>query len=202
MIILLSLAGLMLSTSRLSPWTTTTVLSIFLPSILASLLLCTILYRLYFHPLSGIPGPLFASVTSLWLVHHDRTLKRHVLDLSLHERYGPIVRIAPNNVMLSSPAAAKIIYSPNADYKKSDYYAALGPDQPTEDRMSLLSESNMPRYRMIRRVTGPLFTMAAVKRYEGHCDPVLERYVDKMTKEQGKPLDLLKWMHSKSQTRA
>lgn len=63
--------------------------------------------------------------------------------------------------------------------------------------MSLLSETNMPRYRMIRRLTGPILTLAAVKKYEGHCNPVLERYVDKMTKEQGEPLDLLKWMHSK-----
>ncbi|CZR66373.1 uncharacterized protein PAC_16274 [Phialocephala subalpina] len=186
---------LSLSKLALATWSTTAVFVVLLPSLLAISIATTIVYRRYFHPLSGIPGPFFASFTSLWLVLHDRTLKRHVLDMALHKKYGPIVRVSYDNVMLSSVAASKVIYSPNGDYNKSDYYMALGPDQQTEERMSLLSETNMPRFRMIKRVTGPVLTLAAVKKYERLCDPVLERYVEKMTQEQGNALDLLKWMH-------
>jgi hypothetical protein len=193
-----SLWLLSLSKLALAIWPTTAVFVVLLPSLLAISIATTVVYRRYFHPLSGIPGPFFASFTSLWLVFHDRTLKRHVLDMALHKKYGPIVRVSYNNVMLSSVAASKVIYSPNGDYNKSDYYRALGPDQQTEERMALLSETNMPRFRIIKRVTGPVLTLAAVKKYERLCDPVLERYVEKMTQEQGNALDLLKWMHSKS----
>lgn len=153
------------------------------------------IYRLFFHPLAQIPGPFLAKITSIWLVFHDRTLKRHILDLELHERYGPIVRIAPDNVMLSSPAASKVIYSPKGDYGKSEFYKPLGPDRHTEDRMSLLTETDSARYRLIRRVTGPLLTTTAVKKYESLCDPVLLQYVEIMSGKHGEALDVLKWAH-------
>lgn len=97
--------------------------------------------------------------------------------------------------MLSSPAASKVIYSPKGDYGKSEFYKPLGPDRHTEDRMSLLTEMDSTRYRLIRRVTGPLLTMAAVKKHESLCDPVLLQYVEKMTKAQGEVFDVLKWAH-------
>ncbi|KAJ4396391.1 hypothetical protein N0V93_000610 [Gnomoniopsis smithogilvyi] len=160
-----------------------------------AILIAKTVYRLFYHPLAQVPGPFLAKITSIWLVFHDRTLKRHILDLELHQRYGPIVRIAPNNVMLSSPAASKVIYSPKGDYGKSEFYKPLGPDRPTEDRMSLLTETDNARYRLIRRVTGPLLTTTAVKKHESLCDPVLLQYVENMTEKQGEAFDVLKWAH-------
>jgi hypothetical protein len=61
-------------------------------------------------PLRKVPGPLVASFSKLWMVHKTRQLKRHEIDLELHKKYGPVVRIGPTYVSVSSPSALKQIY--------------------------------------------------------------------------------------------
>ena|SRR6202035_739930 len=76
------------------------------------------IYRRYFHPLSKYPGPFLASITRWWMVseifggHHEQHIRE------LHKKYGPIVRIAPNEVAISDPEAVKIIYSTSSGFTK------------------------------------------------------------------------------------
>jgi hypothetical protein len=76
------------------------------------------IYRRYFHPLSKYPGPFFASITRWWMVtqifeaKHERNIR------ALHKKYGPIVRIAPNEVVISDPEAVKTIYSTTGGFTK------------------------------------------------------------------------------------
>lgn len=71
------------------------------------------LYILYVRegtPLRSIPGPFFASITKLWIFQQQRGYQRHRVDIDLHRKYGPIVRIAPSEVLVSSPQSLKTIY--------------------------------------------------------------------------------------------
>ncbi|KAK7519745.1 cytochrome P450, partial [Phyllosticta citriasiana] len=64
------------------------------------------LYRLHLHPLSPFPGPRHAALTSL-LELHDNVLRsgRFVWRIQAwHQRYGPIIRIAPNELHISDPS--------------------------------------------------------------------------------------------------
>lgn len=61
-------------------------------------------------PLRKVPGPFLASITRLWVVQKQRSYQRPLVDLDLHKKYGPIVRIAPNEVLISSPQAFRIVY--------------------------------------------------------------------------------------------
>jgi hypothetical protein len=76
------------------------------------------IYRRYFHPLSKYPGPFFASITRWWLVkeifdgHHEKNIR------ILHKKYGPVVRIAPNEVAIADPEAIKVIYSTSTGFTK------------------------------------------------------------------------------------
>ncbi|KAG5945466.1 hypothetical protein E4U59_005719 [Claviceps monticola] len=74
-------------------------------------------------PLRKIPGPTISLFTSLLLkwkeIHAARTLYIH----ALHVKYGPVVRIAPNEVSFTSGAALKEIYcSGGSGYDKSQFY--------------------------------------------------------------------------------
>jgi hypothetical protein len=71
-------------------------------------------YRVYFHPISHIPGPKLAAFTywyqsyyDLW-PHSGRFLWKTI---ELHEQYGPIIRIGPNEVQLNDPDFYSEIYS-------------------------------------------------------------------------------------------
>lgn len=69
------------------------------------------IYRLYAHPLRKVPGPFFARITEIWrTVHYFRgTWFDDILEL--HRKYGPVVRISPNEVSVVSPDLTKSVYS-------------------------------------------------------------------------------------------
>jgi hypothetical protein len=69
-----------------------------------------LLHQYFYGPLSNIPGPRILRLTSLWLVRKTHQRQRHLYDCELHERYGPVVRVGPREVSLSSPAAVKAVY--------------------------------------------------------------------------------------------
>lgn len=74
-------------------------------------LLARSVYRAILHPLASVPGPRLAGVTSLWYIHHVRNGHMFLLARTLHKRYGPVVRVRPNEVWFDSEEAFRIIYS-------------------------------------------------------------------------------------------
>ena len=72
-----------------------------------------VLYATWFKrdaSLNAIPGPWLASVTRLWVVFKQRANQRQVVDMDLHDKYGPVVRISPTEVMFSSPSTFRVIF--------------------------------------------------------------------------------------------
>jgi hypothetical protein len=67
-------------------------------------------YCCYFAPISGVPGPLEASLSRSWLIRHTRKGDMHRQVIGLHERYGTLVRVAPNEISVTDPEAIKKIY--------------------------------------------------------------------------------------------
>ena len=162
-------------------------------SVLATLAISNVIYLRYFHPLAQIPGPFLASITRLWLVAKARTWQRHRIEISLHKKYGPIVRISPNEIMVSDPKYVKMIYGAGTHFAKAPWYRATGGEDP--DALDLLPEHNLEKYRLQRRLTGPVLTTQATKKHESLMDIVLRRYVGKMVSLQGEPQELVKWMN-------
>lgn len=68
-------------------------------------------YRLVFHPLARVPGPRIAAITNAWHAFHARNGRMLELGKTLHRRYGPAVRVGPNEVWFDSVDAYQTIYS-------------------------------------------------------------------------------------------
>lgn len=74
-------------------------------------------------PLAKLPGPRLSLFTSLVLKWNELKASRRDYIHDLHVRYGPVVRIAPNEVSFTSPAAVKEIYcSGGSGYDKTEFY--------------------------------------------------------------------------------
>ena len=73
-----------------------------------SLYLC---FTLLTHPLKHIPGSFVSSITALPLFYQSLRGRRIRWILAQHERYGPVVRIAPGKVCVASDEGIKQIYS-------------------------------------------------------------------------------------------
>ncbi len=61
-------------------------------------------------PLRRVPGPFLASMTEYWLVMIDLAGLRTLTIHRLHQKYGPVVRVGPNEVWFDSQEAFKAIY--------------------------------------------------------------------------------------------
>ncbi|KAG6010707.1 hypothetical protein E4U43_008547 [Claviceps pusilla] len=84
-----------------------------------------IVYRLYFHPLAKIPGPKLAAATT-WHEFYYNVIGNGVFCWEIkrmHDKYGPIVRINPDEVHILDPNFYDEIYAPAS--KKYDKYADL-----------------------------------------------------------------------------
>ncbi|OAA58802.1 Cytochrome P450 [Cordyceps fumosorosea ARSEF 2679] len=87
------------------------------------LLAAVYLARCLRSPLARLPGPSISKFTSLWLKWNEINATRTVYIHALHRRYGPVVRVAPNEVAFTSWAAVKEIYcSGGSGYDKTEFY--------------------------------------------------------------------------------
>ncbi|PYI26853.1 cytochrome P450, partial [Aspergillus indologenus CBS 114.80] len=68
------------------------------------------IYNLYWHPLRHFPGPRWAAITHLPQIVSDLTGQSHRDNRQLHERYGSIVRIAPNTLSICAVQGWEDIY--------------------------------------------------------------------------------------------
>jgi hypothetical protein len=68
------------------------------------------LLQIILDPLRDIPGPLLARFSRLWYLVAIYKGNFESTNIELHTRYGPIVRIAPNEYSIDDYEAAKTIY--------------------------------------------------------------------------------------------
>ncbi|OJD40589.1 cytochrome p450 [Diplodia corticola] len=71
------------------------------------------LYRLTLHPLAKFPGPKLAGLTYWYEIYYDiyRRGDYTRVILKLHETYGPIIRINPNELHVSDPNFIEVLYT-------------------------------------------------------------------------------------------
>ncbi len=86
-------------------------------------LLCLAIYRLWLSPLARLPGSTLCALTRLPLMYHEFTAQRRMFIHALHLKYGPIVRVAPDEVSFATREAVKEVYATGGSgYDKSDFY--------------------------------------------------------------------------------
>ncbi len=79
-------------------------------------------------PLRSVPGPGLSLLTSCVLRWHEFRAGRTRYIHALHLKYGPAVRIAPNEVAFASVGAIKEIYcSGGGGYDKTEFYDLFMP---------------------------------------------------------------------------
>lgn len=71
---------------------------------------CYVLYNLYFHPLRNFPGPRLYAALRLPYTVNILSGNPHFVVADLHEEYGPVVRIAPDELAFAGQDAWRDIY--------------------------------------------------------------------------------------------
>jgi hypothetical protein len=116
---------------------------------------------------------------------------------ALHARYGPIVRIAPDQVLVCSEDAIRQAYSSGTKFTKGAWYHVCeAPRKGTiDERLDLLTETDMEKYKMQRRAIGPAYSVAGMEKHEAALDRYIDTFIAKIKGLGGVNVDLAEWMH-------
>lgn len=82
-------------------------------------------YNYFLHPLRHVPGPLPAKITELWRTRRYMLGNWHQDILDLHKRYGPIVRISPNEVSIVDKNALVSVFGHGNGTRKVSFMSII-----------------------------------------------------------------------------
>ncbi|KAK4043948.1 putative sterigmatocystin biosynthesis P450 monooxygenase [Parachaetomium inaequale] len=140
-------------------------------------------------PLNKIPGPWHAKFTTLVLKWHEFRTNRTRYVHSLHLKYGPAVRVAPNEVVFASAAAVKEIYcSGGSGYDKTEFYDMFK----VYGRRTMFTTLNKDDHARRKRILADRYANTNVVRPQS-LDGIAERagnFVKKCVQSAGGSLDL------------
>lgn len=87
--------------------------------ILLSLYFLHTLHLVFIHPLRNVPGPRLAKCSQIWRNYRYFRGTWHSDLLKLHRQYGPVVRVAPNEISFVDEAALKSLYGHGKQSQKA-----------------------------------------------------------------------------------
>jgi benzoate 4-monooxygenase len=105
--------------------------------------------------LKDIPGPFLAKITQWWLIFVDLAGDRTTTIHELHKKYGPAVRIGPNEVSFSNIESIKEIYGQATVYMKAPIYETF-----SQPPLGIFSLTNRHEHAKRRRLLAHAFSQA------------------------------------------
>ncbi|KAJ6007813.1 hypothetical protein N7540_011789 [Penicillium herquei] len=157
-------------------------------------LVAKIVYNVFFHPLSKYPGPKRMSATRipyLRLIMGGRYAQKIK---ALHEQYGHIVRIAPDELSITHGDAWKVIYGTRPGHGQKEKDARFYP--PTVGNAPSIISSDHADHSRFRRLLSYGFSDSSLRAQE----PIIQSYVNLFIQrlrekiDNGTPVvDLVSW---------
>ncbi|KAK7952620.1 uncharacterized protein PG986_008348 [Apiospora aurea] len=145
-------------------------------------------------PLRKVPGPRLSLFTSWVLKWHEFHAHRTQYIHRLHLQYGPVVRIAPNEVAFASAEGVKEIYgSGGSGYDKTEFYNLFQ----VYGRRTMFSTLNKQDHAKRKRVLADRYANTNILR-SASLDGIKERsrrFVDRCSKSLGGSIDLFVSLH-------
>ena len=154
-------------------------------------------YNVYFHPLSRFPGPRSWAVSRLLYVRHLVRGDLVQCTQELHEQYGPVVRLAPNELFFIDAQAWQDIYGfhqgkPN--FPKNPLWF-----QPGDNGIHSILSANDADHSRYRRLLAHAFSERALRQQEELILSYVELLISRLRGLTASPetnvVDLVKWFN-------
>ncbi|KAI0150773.1 cytochrome P450 [Xylariaceae sp. FL1272] len=141
-------------------------------------------------PLSAVPGPWYAKWTDLVASYHWVKGTKPSYVHSLHQKYGPIVRVGPREVYTMNAADAKMIHSIKNEFPKAAWYQTFVPGVET-----VFSTVNIDVHRRWRRALSAPISESGLHVYLPNIDNKVRLTMQRMEEEYETrgSTDIYKW---------
>ncbi|KAI0120146.1 cytochrome P450 [Nemania sp. FL0031] len=168
-------------------------ITLFLVTIAAYLVFETI-YNLFFHPLRKIPGPFLAKIGQSWRNHKYIRGTWHDDCLELHEKYGNVVRIAPNEISFVDEQGLGSLYSHGKRVVKTNWYDTWAvPNMP----ISFFAATDIKMHRHVRSRVASAYSMTSMLSMEPLVQDVLDLNLTRLIGfvDRGEVVHIDKWVN-------
>ncbi|KAJ5723240.1 hypothetical protein N7488_001275 [Penicillium malachiteum] len=146
-----------------------------------------IFYRCCFHPLAKYPGPFLAKMSENYMIYFAMGERNTQIRHDLHQKFGPIVRVGPNELSFCDEASIKDIYgqSTNPCLKAPQFYRGFtmtGTD-------SVFSTRDRVLHARMRRLLANGLSQNGVLQFEPEIALIVQRYLDQIQKSTSQPVE-------------
>ena len=149
-------------------------------------------YNVWFHPLANFPGPKKAKLSPFWTMKQWLSGDNLWAIKSLHEQYGPVVRIAPNQLSFCSSQSWKDIHGHRSGRKtfvKGSFYEPF-----PQDIKNIVSVSDTAHHAMMRKSLSHGFSVTALAGQEDRIHDLTNLLIDQIDQRFTEtPGDMTKW---------
>ncbi|KAL4739822.1 cytochrome P450 [Aspergillus similis] len=154
-----------------------------------------IIYTRWFHPLAKFPGPFWASVSRVWTVLHVLPGDAEKTQRKLHEKYGPVVRIAPDELITSDPAAVRTLYGVKAGTVKVCFSIGWNLSPRPARFPDHFSSMGGKQHADRRRIVSAVYSMSSILQSEKYIDACIDVWEEKLGEmaDGKKSFDLWLW---------
>ncbi|KAI0870729.1 cytochrome P450 [Hypoxylon argillaceum] len=155
-----------------------------------------IVYNLWFHPLARFPGPLLARSTLLWRMQKTLNGRIHRSIEAGHQKYGPILRVSPNELSFASVTSWKSIYGHRPggmQPTKSEFYDMYGSGF---NSLCIGSERVPEKHRQMKSFLSAAFSTQALLEQEPLVSQIVDAFITRLGNDGGPEtngLNLTKW---------
>lgn len=129
-----------------------------------------VIYNLKFHALSSFPGPLVRRASRLPYTLSILNGRLHTDTAALHRKYGPVVRVAPNELAFADPSSWKDVMGGGSKELAKWGEAYLIPEFLPPHLQNTVDKEH---HKMLRRAVAPGFSDQSLRAQEG----LVARYI-------------------------
>ncbi|GIZ44025.1 hypothetical protein CKM354_000723400 [Cercospora kikuchii] len=149
------------------------------------------IYNLFFHPLSKFPGPVACKASSIPYVRQNFKGDLVAWITKLHDEYGEVVRVAPNELSFSSADSYKDVYGfkkagHGSLQKDEDFYT--NPGTITRD----IVNSDDANHARMRKIFSHAFSDRSLKLQEPLFLTHIDKMISKIREDPSKSYDMVK----------
>ncbi|KAG1781607.1 cytochrome P450 [Suillus placidus] len=153
----------------------------------STVLVSVIVYRLSpWHPLARYPGPIPCRISKFWMAWVSRDGKQHIFYSRLHQTYGDVVRIGPNELSIRNVNAVVPLMGSNGLPKGPHWDGRMAEQSATR---TVISVRDPVEHARRRKPWHRAFSVAALKGYDEILGKRVQQFVT-ILEQQTQPFNL------------
>lgn len=149
---------------------------------------------LFFSPLAQIPGPKSFALTKWRLALEDYKGTRTRKLRTLHEEYGPAIRVGPDEVSFNSLSALRAIYGAGSGFERTKFYHMFS----AYGRQNMFSFSSVKQHGDRKKLFAHAYAKSTMLRGETACtiETKVRKFIELLKREgDGQSIDIFSRLH-------